>query len=355
MKVAFLLPSICAGGPVVNSRDIVNYISEDSSTIVYYYFNVGDKLKFDTDTKQVKFFQYLNLNDYDIVHSCGFLPDFYIALYRIFKKSNFKWVSNTQNYVEEDLRYEYRSKPVRKIILLYFWKFALKQCSNIVCLTKHMKTYYTSLLNKPDAHIHVINNGRSFYDEESVEISEEDILSINNFKKNYTLLFSSCLITKRKGLDQIIAVLPSLTNYAFMIIGDGQELENLIELAEYHKVKDRCLFLGYKQSAYRYLQFADLVLFPSRSEGFPLALIEAMAFKSAIVSSRLPLIEEIFEDEIITFEIENKTELISAIEEANKKKEILQEKAYLKYKRDFTRETIGKKYQELYMKILNKG
>ena len=60
-----------------------------------------------------------------------------------------------------------------------------------------------------------------------------------------------------------------------VIIGDGPEKNNLIELAEKLRITDKTLFLGKRSDVNILLQGMDVFLMPSKYEGFGIAALEA--------------------------------------------------------------------------------
>ena len=84
-------------------------------------------------------------------------------------------------------------------------------------------------------------------------------------------------------------------------------------------IKDRIHFSGSHPKAYRYLPYYDIFALPSRSEGFPLALLEAAAYGTNIVCSALPILKECFTNEEVTFcRIGDSESLASALQIASK-------------------------------------
>ena len=86
---------------------------------------------------------------------------------------------------------------------------------------------------------------------------------------------------------------------------------------------------------------------PSRSEGFPLALLEAVAMRRNVVCSDIPVLKEIFTDEEVTFfELENVPSLVRAIKTAlgcDKS-----ERAYARYIRDYSPARFAENYLRVY-------
>lgn len=84
-----------------------------------------------------------------------------------------------------------------------------------------------------------------------------------------------------KGYDQLLAALPAaaaaVPAVTLVLVGDGPERAALEAQAEALGVRERVLFVGYRPDARRLLPLFDLYVAPSRSEGLPIALLEAMA------------------------------------------------------------------------------
>jgi len=69
------------------------------------------------------------------------------------------------------------------------------------------------------------------------------------------------------------------------MVGDGPEREKADILSKELGVKDKILFLGKSDEVRKVLCYTDLFLLPSETESFGLAALEAMAARTAIISS----------------------------------------------------------------------
>lgn len=89
-----------------------------------------------------------------------------------------------------------------------------------------------------------------------------------------------------KGFDQLILAFGGLKFYDIdlLIVGEGNEKQNLIELITKLKLNDRVYLLGAKNELLDYYKQAELFVLPSRNEGYPNALIEAMSNGCACVA-----------------------------------------------------------------------
>ncbi len=105
-------------------------------------------------------------------------------------------------------------------------------------------------------------------------------------EKTFNFIFIGRLI-KQKGLDILIKSLKKLsfTDYKLLIVGEGDELQNLMSLVEELNLYDKVLFLGVRSNINTLLHLSDCFILPSRYEGLPMVLLEAMATnKPSIVS-----------------------------------------------------------------------
>jgi L-malate glycosyltransferase len=84
---------------------------------------------------------------------------------------------------------------------------------------------------------------------------------------------------------------PGLEDAVAVFIGDG-DAAGLTAYARERQVDDRVLVLGPRADACRYLTLATALVLPSKNEGLPLAVLEALRAGVAVVATRLPEIEE---------------------------------------------------------------
>jgi glycosyltransferase involved in cell wall biosynthesis len=82
----------------------------------------------------------------------------------------------------------------------------------------------------------------------------------------------------------------------FIIVGYGELREQLLALSTRLGVNDSVHFLDLRRDVPQILRAADLFCFTSRHEGFPNAILEAMASGLPIATTRFPSAEEVIED-----------------------------------------------------------
>lgn len=103
-------------------------------------------------------------------------------------------------------------------------------------------------------------------------------------------------LSREKGFDLLIravAELPGHLKPRLVILGEGPQRDELQALANLLGLRDRFYLPGFLSNPYPLLREAQVFVFPSRHEGSPIALVEAMAFGLPVIATRIPAIEEI--------------------------------------------------------------
>jgi glycosyltransferase involved in cell wall biosynthesis len=105
----------------------------------------------------------------------------------------------------------------------------------------------------------------------------------------------------QKGFDTLVEAVPGVLGAVptarFFIAGrEGNHTRRLRELVERLGVQDAVRFLGVRADVYELLCAADVFAFPSRWEGMPGVILEAMALQAPIVASDLPPVREAVRD-----------------------------------------------------------
>lgn len=118
--------------------------------------------------------------------------------------------------------------------------------------------------------------------------SGEDLLSISKRAGDIHLVTTSRLVPKN-AVDDVIratALLPN--NTRFIIYGTGPDEDMLKNLARRHGVEDRVHFKGHIRHKDMPLALAacDMFIRPSRSEGFGISFIEAMAVGLPVIATQ---------------------------------------------------------------------
>jgi glycosyltransferase involved in cell wall biosynthesis len=176
-------------------------------------------------------------------------------------------------------------------------------------------------------------------------------------------------LCRQKGIDVLLRALPLLRSrfpgLALLIAGDGPERGELERLAGMEGAGDRVRFLGEWRRAPEFLAGLDLFILPSRWEGMPNALLEAMAAGVPVVASRVGGVPEIVTggtpespapgETGIVVDPESVDELVRAVSALLKdlpRRESMAENARAKARGEFRMEEMIRRYSEFYNGLL---
>ena len=107
-------------------------------------------------------------------------------------------------------------------------------------------------------------------------------------------------LTRQKGFDVLIrstpAILEAVPGARVIIAGDGPERRALDKLIDEHDLAENVQCIGYVDGVSGLLGAADAVVAPSRDEGLPLLLLEALARSRAVVATPVGGVPSVIED-----------------------------------------------------------
>lgn len=169
--------------------------------------------------------------------------------------------------------------------------------------------------------------------------------------KNIPILLSVGELNKNKNHETVLQALSKLKdkNFIYLICGRGVLKEYLERKIQELNLENKAKLLGYRSDVIKILKTADLFIFPSKREGLPVSVIEAMAAELPVIASNVrgnrDLIakENLFEPE----DIAALTNLIKERFEAIQNKE-LKKVAYANLEQ-YSLKNVLKQMTEIYM------
>jgi glycosyltransferase involved in cell wall biosynthesis len=115
---------------------------------------------------------------------------------------------------------------------------------------------------------------------------------------------------------------------------------------------DRCLFFGFRSNASKYFRYLDYFVMPSRSEGFGLALVEAVKEKVPVICSDLLVFKELFTSaEVTFFKLDDIDSFEAALKEADAKRAWKSDLAYKRYIDNYTDWEMARCYKKVYNSV----
>lgn len=387
MKIAYIVPKLARRGPIIVVHELVLQMRAHGHECTVFYLDEGpDELGFPSDCKLIslrgKNAGKLDFRAFDVVHSHGLRPDVYVFLHKPWRwwgakaqsrqsrtndarnhaanarggdshgtnapKPNVaRCISTLHNYLFKDLWFQYNR------FVAFFaglaWLLALRRHDKLIALSRDAVAYYGRFL--PKKKLTYAYNTRHISEEAATETEATAAPAATDLDTPSTpyLIGLHAELTERKGIDQLLRVLPHLKDHGLVVIGEGPARRELEQLCAKLGISKRVRFLGKRPKAHRYLPLYDLYALPSRSEGFPLVLLEAAAAKKAVVCSKLPIFQELFsENEVAFFEIENLDALQAAILHATTHKTELGQRLHKRYLSAFSPEHFYHRHIEIY-------
>lgn len=107
--------------------------------------------------------------------------------------------------------------------------------------------------------------------------------------KNIPILLSVGELNKNKNHETVLQALSKLKdkNFIYLICGRGVLKEYLERKIQELHLENKAKLLGYRSDVIKILKTADLFIFPSKREGLPVSVIEAMATGLPVIASNV--------------------------------------------------------------------
>lgn len=130
------------------------------------------------------------------------------------------------------------------------------------------------------------------------------------------ILLTVGMLIDLKGQQELVpamtAVLERLPEATLLLVGDGENRVRLERLITDRGLGERVKLLGHRQDVAALLQLADGLVSASRSEGFGMAVLEAMAAGKAVVAVHTPAFEEFATDGVSALFVASQDEQLLA-------------------------------------------
>jgi glycosyltransferase involved in cell wall biosynthesis len=108
-------------------------------------------------------------------------------------------------------------------------------------------------------------------------------------------------LDRQKGLDWLLTAAPQwlarLPDCDLVLVGKGPEQPRLQRLARRLGIDDRVCFAGWRDDVPEILAASDLLVLPSRWEGMPNVVLEAMASHRPVLAARVEGVSELLGEE----------------------------------------------------------
>lgn len=167
--------------------------------------------------------------------------------------------------------------------------------NRIICVSNQAMNSFLELYPEYRSKVMMIYN--PIDNEEIIRKSKE---KIENFRDKKITFISVGRLVKEKGFDILLKAHKLLLEEGVInnvvILGEGSERENLEKYIKENSLEKSVKLLGFKENPYPYIRQADIIVIPSRYEGFSLVAAESLVLEKKIVSTNCSGPLEILEE-----------------------------------------------------------
>lgn len=164
-------------------------------------------------------------------------------------------------------------------------------------------------------------------------------------------------LDEQKGYELLVEALPDLPGATAVVIGEGPLRAALEARAAELGVSDRLRLPGWSDEARGSLPTFDVFVLPSRYEGLPLSIVEAMLAGLPVVATAVGSVAEAVEDGVTGFVVPpgDRAALVAALRKLLDDPELrlaLGEAGRARARREFTARAMAARYERLYDEIV---
>lgn len=217
-------------------------------------------------------------NNYDILHCHspigGVLARF---AFKDFRKKGGKLIYTAHGF------HFFKGAPIKNWIIFYpIEKFCSRYTDCLITINKEDYKRAKNFKAKEVKYVPGIG-----VDTKKIKDIKKNRKILNEFNiKDEVVLVSVGELSNRKNHKVILKALEKVKgNFKYIICGQGAKKEELIKLSKELNLQEKVEFLGYRQDVKEILKASDIFCFPSKQEGLPVALMEAMASGLPVICS----------------------------------------------------------------------
>lgn len=169
----------------------------------------------------------------------------------------------------------------------------LKQYDKIVCVSEVARRSFVNTAGFSD-------NVLAYFNPLNSRTIKQKSRQTVDLPADVPLICAVGRLSPEKGFDRLVRIHKNLIDkgllHRLVIVGDGQERDNIQETIRQTASEDSVILAGYQDNPYPYMTQSDFMVCSSYTEGLPVIAMEALSLGIPIVSS-VPSIGEIFGSE----------------------------------------------------------
>jgi glycosyltransferase involved in cell wall biosynthesis len=177
--------------------------------------------------------------------------------------------------------------PLVKLIRTLSERFLVKVAERTICVSESNLREGKSKFPMPRASVIVNGINQVKF---NPDLDYNSIRTEFDISEDVILVGYIARITAQKeplNFLKAIAKIPATDKLKFLIVGDGDLKADMLALADELSLTSRVIFQDFRSDIPAILQGIDIFCLPSLWEGLPIALLEAMAMRKAIVATSI--------------------------------------------------------------------
>lgn len=314
MKVLHLNAGNETGGGMVHILSLLNQLNREE-----FYLGLLEKGTFEVKAKELgintlifeqssrydfrilsKIIQFIKQEKIDILHTHGARANLYGYFIKIL--TNVTWVTT----IHSDPSNDFLGRGIIGKIFTKMNMLVLKKPDHFFAISDRfasMMTQYGVNSNK----ITTILNGIDFHKKTVKKISREDL---KLFQTDFVILMVARFDPVKRHELAIAAfekVIKSYSNAKMLFVGDGPTKGEAEALVNNLGLNQNVIFLGHQEKVTPYYQNADVTLLTSRTESFPLVLLESSREKTPVITTDVGGVQIMIPDRTYSTILENDT------------------------------------------------
>lgn len=286
---------------------------------------------------------------YDIVQTHDTTPLLYVALAKMFFP-RFRHIYTEHSGI-------YSCLPRHRSMTA----LALLSVDHAVMVSKNLLAYYADHFRIYKPPMSFIYNGLDF--PPAPHNARESVFNEFSFPPDACVVGTAVRFYPQKGLRYLVGAMPQvLRNYPetrFLLVGDGVERAMLKQMVDDHGIRERVVFAGFRRDIARLIGAMDVYVLPSLWEGLPLALIEALMAKKAVVATSVGGNPELIENDVSGFivppgDVETLADRLRQLLGSETMRRSMAERGEAFVRERFALQRMVESYQSLYLDIAGK-
>lgn len=208
----------------------------------------------------------------------------FVAMVTSVLSRNSKLIVSERNYIPQMYSSAVVSVFRRKIVLELIKM--LYSRADVVTANSSMNLGFLKKFVGPGPQYKLLPN---VYDSDATDLSADNTTNPAADSSDNPRILAVGRLVHQKGFDVLLQAFSEVhrqrPNWKLHIVGDGPERESLLKLTESLGLIDVVVWLGRDPNPFPYYRWSDIVVVPSRFEGFPNVPLEAMGHGKAVICS----------------------------------------------------------------------